>query len=212
MGGVQTKAGQLTRSRLVLEPLAAALLLGVAADQLFRLPYPWGYLAVLGSPWVVIAWLCARRHRHLGPALLAAAVVVVGGLIVFGLFKLLAYGSDSVRSYVGEVWFWLPAGVVTATVVAVAGTWTHSHQPWRRAVGWALPVSALLAEAVVVWFRLADRERIQIVALLVLAAAPLTAWALRRSQPWMLVGAIAIITGIAVALAKVLEFDVPGVL
>ena len=91
MGGVQTKAGQLTRSRLVLEPLAAALLLGVAADQLFRLPYPWGYLAVLGSPWVVIAWLCARRHRHLGPALLAAAVVVVGGLIVFGLFKLLAY-------------------------------------------------------------------------------------------------------------------------
>ena len=42
---------------------------------------------------------------------------------------------------------WLLFAAVAGVVFGVAGSWRRSSRPWRRAVGAAVPVSVLLAEA-----------------------------------------------------------------
>jgi hypothetical protein len=197
-----------SRVRLICEPIAAAVLLGVAADQLFRLPSPWSYLAVLGSPWLVIAWACARGHRHVNTAVVSASVVMVGGLIVFAVFKLLSYGSDSIRPFLGEAAFWFIAGLVLAAITGVAAVWSRSSNRWMRAVGWALPISALLAEAVLAWTRIPAGSRSASVSLLVAGGAVMFAWGLRHNALWRLLATVCVVAASSLCLAAVVNSQI----
>lgn len=125
------------RTRLGLEVLGAATVLGIAGDTLLRV-MPWGLNALLGTAGLVGAagWIAHRRRVHLSPdapwlaltALLLGSNFVARDSNTLRAFDTIAIGLTSCAAYLSlhgiglrrrRLWDYLTAGVTTAVSAGV---------------------------------------------------------------------------------------------
>lgn len=126
--------------------LVAAVLLGVYAEIGLYAPDPWGVLPEYGLPWVAIAMLWGRAVGRPSMAWLAGIIGIGVGIGTWFGFKVLVYGWFSVDYFLRhDLGYWSALAVIVGLFGGLAGSWV-SAVGWRHEAGWALLVSAAIAE------------------------------------------------------------------
>lgn len=187
--------------------LSAALLLvaacasGVFSDRGALLAQPWSALAEMGTPFVLVAFAAGRQQSRMRLSVLWGAAVLSIGLAAYYAWLLLVqdatWGTLTYQYRAGE---WLTAGLL---VGGFAGALGSASCPERagpiRAVGWGLLIAVPLAEAV----RASRWQPPQVGAgiVLLVVAASLCAWAVRRDRARWQLAAVAIAAAVPAVLA-----------
>ncbi len=136
-------------STVVVVAVIAGICLG-AVDLLAQLvlPYPWANLANSSAVWAIGAvgfgaWVRNGAVRCIA----AAALLLVVAVEAYYLAAALFLGTNPDRFLSPTALTWAVFGLVAGCVFGLAGQLRAVRGPWLAAVGVALPVAVLLAEA-----------------------------------------------------------------
>jgi hypothetical protein len=184
--------------------LAAAVLVGVAAQLGDAAPGVPGRATALGAPWLVAAFAAGALVRRPAPGALAGAVLLCGGTLSYygvqlalgGHVRALAVGAIAVG--------WAAAAAVAGGVMGALGAlWRDAAR--LPALLAAIPAAALAGEALLLAGEWRSRASLAVLtAELALAAALLPACAWRRaSLPAAALAACALALGFAAGEAEV---------
>ena len=192
------------RPPAVVALLAAAVLVGVAAQLGDAAPGVPALATALGAPWLVGAFAAGALLRRPLPGALAGAVLLCGGTLSYYGVQLALTGHVRALSTGGIAVGWAAAAAVAGAAMGAVGA------AWRAGAGVpalfaAIPAAALAGEALLLAGEWRGRAALAVLAVeLAIAAALLPACARRRaSLPLVALTACALAVGFAAGEAEV---------
>lgn len=173
--------------------LVAACSVGVFADRGALLAEPWSALAEIGTPFLLVAYAAGRQPSRSGLGMLwGAAVLSVGQAAYYAWLFLAQEVAWGTLTYQYRAGAWLVAGALVGAFAGALGSASRAQRGGLvRALGWGLLVAVPLAEGV--WVTRWQPPQLSVGAALLVMAAALYSWAVRRDRAPSSLGAVAVV-------------------
>jgi hypothetical protein len=191
------------RIAIVAALLAAATLVGIAAQLGDAAPGVPSRATALGAPWLVAAFAAGALLRRPLPAALGGAVLLAGGTIAYYATQLALTGHVRALSIGAIALGWAAAGLAAgAAMGALGATWRAAAR--LPALAAAAPAAALVGEALLLAGEWEGRKVLAAELLLGAVLLPVCAWR-RASLPAATLAACALAVAFAGAESEVRE-------